>query len=384
MMKKNVLLLFIFGLFGLFMRLLLVYWYGWLLVFCCMSALLWLRRGVYWKGSKIFFYWAFALTISFSSLIFLRPERNVSFPSVLVRESIRFLLKLPILQDEGFIALGAKYALIPFKWNAPPGYIQEQYDIDGLPIEFLHSKNTPSQQIILQFHGGAYIIPLINLYRNNAVRYSKISNGLSVATIDYRVAPENPYPAALEDAQKAWDFIIAKGYNEEDIILVGDSCGGNLALALTLKLRDEGKKLPKALICMSAWTDMTKSGISHQTNIDKDPLFSNSGLSISLCYANGASLYNPYISPAYGDFDSFPPMLLQVGTHEILQSDSIIVYEKASLKDVDITLTQYEGMFHVFQLLAANTKEGKLAWQEVKNFIQYHLQHEKGYYPLLQ
>ncbi len=179
----------------------------------------------------------------------------------------------------------------------------------------------------------------------------------------------------MEDAQEGWEFLIAQGYKPENIIIAGDSAGGNLTLALVEKLRDEGKALPSAMVCMSPWADLAGKGESHTTNIYKDPLFGiKEGTAIDEnfvppTYAGNADLQDKYLSPIYGSFSGFPPMLLQVGTYEILESDSLAVFEKAKAAGVDVKLTKYEGMFHVFQMAGNMMPESKAAWAEVTEFL---------------
>jgi hypothetical protein len=155
--------------------------------------------------------------------------------------------------------------------------------------------------------------------------------------------------------------------------------GGNLVLALTSKLRDEGRKLPKALILMSPWTDMAAEGESYVNNLYKDPMFGlrkkdqdnnlEEKINFFRSYAGTTDLHDPYLSPAYGHFENFPNMLIQVGSHEMLESDARTIYEKAKAAGVNVTFTHYEGMFHVFQLFGDLIPEAHRAWQEVESFI---------------
>lgn len=300
--------------------------------------------------------------------------KGISFSGWIARESVRNAFQSKAMKNGKMLDLGKEYSNSTSIWKAPHGYKLTKFDIEGVPAELLE-KSSGSDKIILQLHGGAYIIGLIDLYRTLAVRYCRLSKGASVITIDYRVAPENTYPAALIDAYKAWEWLMNKGYKPENIIIVGDSAGGNLTLALTAKLRDEGKHLPGALICMSPWADIAMEGESYKYNIHKDPMF---GLKKNekipemkgkiVAYAGNTDTHDKYLSPVYGEFTGFPRMLIQVGTHEVLESDAITVYEKAKAKGVDVTLTRYEGMFHVFQIFG-NFKESRMAWKEVAEFL---------------
>ena len=226
--------------------------------------------------------------------------------------------------------------------------------------------------IILQLHGGGYYGKLHNTYRSMAGLYNELSNGYDVLSIDYRVAPEHPFPAALEDAILSYQWILEKGYDRERLFVVGDSAGGGLALALCLYLRDHNMPLPRGIIPMSAWTDLTKSGESYEENFEIDPIFG--GSRDTLVYKEGyyrdASPENPYISPVLGDYSGFPPMLMQVGEYEMLLSDTLTVAKKAKNAGVEVKEHVYKGMFHVFQMGLLMYPEAKEAWVEVGHFIR--------------
>ncbi len=226
--------------------------------------------------------------------------------------------------------------------------------------------------IILQLHGGGYYRKMHNTYRNMAGLYNELSNGIDVLSIDYRVAPEHPFPAALEDALAAYQWILDQGYDWEKLFVAGDSAGGGLALALCLYLRDHGMQLPRGIITMSAWTDLTKSGESYKENFERDPIFG--GSKNTLVYKEGYykddTPKNPYISPIMGEYTGFPPMLMQVGEYEMLLSDTLTVAEKAKNAGVEVKEHTYKGMFHVFQMGLLLYPEAREAWVEVGRFIR--------------
>ncbi len=241
--------------------------------------------------------------------------------------------------------------------------------------EVLHADSTDSRKkngIILQLHGGGYYGRLKNVYRDMAGLYHELSNGFDVLSIDYRVAPDDPFPAALYDALDAYQWILDEGYGTERLFVAGDSAGGGLALALTMYLRDQKMALPRGIITMSAWTDLTKSGASYQENFDIDPVFGKG--QDSLVYQDGyygdVDPAHPYISPAMGAYHGFPPMLMQVGEYEMLLSDTLRVSEKAKKAGVAVREHTYPGMFHVFQMGLLLYPESKEAWQEAGIFIR--------------
>ena len=230
---------------------------------------------------------------------------------------------------------------------------------------------TENREVVLQLHGGGYIGKIKNAYRDFAVLYAKMPGERAVLSVDYRVAPENPYPAALEDAYAAYQWLLEMGCRGSQIILAGDSAGGGLALALCLYLKDKGEPLPKKLVLMSPWTDLAATGDSYETNFEKDPLFGNT--TDSMIYSNAYYGENdpktPYISPLYGDYEGLPPMLFQVGGAEMLLSDSARAAKKAKAAGCEVQLTIYDEMFHVFQLGMKKMKESREAWKEIEGFL---------------
>jgi monoterpene epsilon-lactone hydrolase len=262
--------------------------------------------------------------------------------------------------------------LVEPAWNVPDGFHMTQIDMDKFSMEWLEPEQGNSNMTLLQLHGGGYVGAMRNAYRTFAAAYNELGGGMPVLTIDYRVAPEDPYPAALEDAVRAYNWLLDRGYPGNRIIVAGDSAGGGLALALCLYLRDHGIELPGGIIAMSPWTDMTASGESYETNFEKDPLFGNTrdSLIYNRDYLGLEDPRNPYISPAFGDLTGFPPMLIQVGSYEMLLSDAQTVAQKAKKQGVKVRFHIYEGMFHVFQMAMQLMPESVMAWKEVEKFLE--------------
>ena len=306
-------------------------------------------------------------------------NKKVSLRGKFFRSSIRIFMDLPINKKTGFLENAARLSHMKRIWKVPKGYQFNQHDLEGLPVEELIHKRSDDGRVILQFHGGAYIMRFFDQYRMVAHKYSKISRGARIVSVDYHTAPNHVFPKALEDALKTWDWLLNQGFKEDNIIVVGDSAGGNLSLALTMKLRDSNRKLPKALVLMSPFGDFDQHGDSYVYNVYKDPLFGKKkGLKepkaeqmhhLIRAYAGKTDFKNKYLSPAYGEFNDFPPMLIQVGSYEVIESDSLTIYEKAKNVGVDVRLTRYFGMFHDFQMLFNIFPESKAAWNEVENFI---------------
>ena len=248
---------------------------------------------------------------------------------------------------------------------------QLKIDSSNVPEDTAERLLTENREVVLQLHGGGYIGKIKNAYRDFAVLYAKMPGERAVLSVDYRVAPEDPYPAALEDAYAAYQWLLEMGCRGSQIILAGDSAGGGLALALCLYLKDKGEPLPKKLVLMSPWTDLAATGDSYETNFEKDPLFGNT--TDSMIYSNAYYGENnpktPYISPLYGDYEGLPPMLFQVGGAEMLLSDSARAAKKAKAAGCEVQLTIYDEMFHVFQLGMKKMKESREAWREVEEFL---------------
>lgn len=257
-------------------------------------------------------------------------------------------------------------------WECPDHLELEMMEMQNFTMELLKKKGEASKGMILQLHGGGYYGKLHNTYRDMAGLYNEISNGFDVLSVDYRVAPEHPFPAALEDALCAYHWIMEQGYSMDKVIVVGDSAGGGLALALCLYLRDHHEVLPRGIVTMSAWTDLTAGGESYKENFDIDPLFGRTTESLIFKneYYKDYTPELPYISPVNGDYQGFPPMLMQVGEYEMLLSDTLSVATKARAAGVQVKEHVYKGMFHVFQMGMLLYPEAKEAWEEVGHFIR--------------
>ena len=204
--------------------------------------------------------------------------------------------------------------------------------------------------VILYCHGGGYSTGS-SLYARTLTTKLAMSTSMDVLCFDYRLAPEHPYPAALEDAMKAWNYLMLLGYGARDVIVEGDSAGGNLALALVHKLKSENRLLPRGLLLMSPWTDLTASGKSYQTKKEVDPVLDAEYIGQMVHnYAEGQELENPLISPIFGNFVDFPSTYIQVGSNEVLLEDSIMLHKKMIKANVPVRMDIFEGMWQVFQM----------------------------------
>lgn len=256
-------------------------------------------------------------------------------------------------------------------WICPKEFSRLVIRLKKCSMELLIPKQKRGTEVVLQLHGGGYQGRLHNGHRDFACAYASMPGDRMVLSLDYRVAPEHPYPAALEDAVAAYHWLQHIGYEGEQIILTGDSAGGGLCLALAMYLRDHGMPLPKCMVLMSPWTDLTASGASYETNFTRDPLFGNTKDSMiySDRYYGKRDPRHPYISPLFGSYEGLPPMLFQVGSIEMLLDDSVRAAKKAKEANVAVELSVYEGMYHVFQMGMNRVPEAKKAWEEIEVFI---------------
>ena len=330
-----------------------------------------------------------------------RKDKSLSLAATVSKNVIALATSLhgigPLIQDGTF---RKRVAEIEPAWHPPRGFSIVPIQMPNFSMELLLHQNeffeeekeegafeehkekkepkdtaerllSENREVVLQLHGGGYIGKIRNAYRDFAVLYAKMPGERAVLSVDYRVAPENPYPAALEDAYAAYEWLLEMGCKGEQIIVAGDSAGGGLALALCLYLKNQKKPLPKKLVLMSPWTDLAATGDSYETNFDKDPLFGNTmdSMIYSNAYYGNHDPKLPYISPLYGDYEGFPPMLFQVGGAEMLLSDSARTAKKAKAAGCEVQLTIYDGMFHVFQLGMKKMKESREAWKEIEEFL---------------
>ena len=205
------------------------------------------------------------------------------------------------------------------------------------------------RKVILYCHGGGYTSGTLGYSRILGSKVSLVT-GMQVMSFEYRLAPEHPYPAAVEDALQAWDHLMYLGYGARDVVVAGDSAGGNLALVLTHKLKQAGRRLPRALLLFSPWTDMTASGNSYQERADIDPVLTLNYIHATRdAYARGEDFTDPCLSPLFADLTGFPPTLIQAGTNELLLSDAVRLRNRMLKASVPCRLEVWDKMWHVFQ-----------------------------------
>lgn len=248
------------------------------------------------------------------------------------------------------------------------GLVWEPFGLGGMDAAWMRLERPHKRRrVILYCHGGGYTSGGLGFSKVLASKLTR-ATGLDVLAFDYRLAPEHPYPAAVEDAQAAWDHLMRLGFGARDVVLAGDSAGGNMALVLCLRLRAEGRMLPGALLLMSPWTDMTCSGESLTERADIDPVLTPEYIyAVREAYAGDLDPAQPELSPLLADLAGFPPTLIQVGTHEILFSDAERLAERMKAAGTECRLEVWEGMWHDFQMYPS--KSAAQAMQNAAHFL---------------
>ena len=248
------------------------------------------------------------------------------------------------------------------------GMSWEPFDLQGMPAAWVRpERGHDRRHVILYCHGGGYTSGNLGYARILAAKLAGVT-GYEVLAFEYRLAPEHTYPAPLEDAMKAWDHLMHLGYGARDVVVAGDSAGGNLALVLTMLLREAGRLLPRRLVLLSPWTDMTASGKSYQERRDDDPMLTMDYIqAVRGVYAPGQDLSSPKLSPLFGDLRRFPPVLIQAGTNEILLSDSVRLRDRLVQAGTPCRLEVWPDMWHVFQMFPM--KKASQAMNHIGQFL---------------
>jgi phosphinothricin tripeptide acetyl hydrolase len=252
---------------------------------------------------------------------------------------------------------------------APDGVELEAVDAGGVPAEWTTPAGSESGRVIVYLHGGGYALGSIRTHRPLAARLASAA-GAKVLSVAYRLAPEHPHPAAVEDAVAAYRHVVASGVAPSRIAIAGDSAGGGLTLACLVALRDAGDPLPAAGVCISPWLDLTCSGESWQTKADVDPLLQGPQIQMMAdAYLAGADPTTATASPLFADLSGLPPVLVQVGTCERLLDDSTRFAERARAAGVDVELDVWEDMIHVWHAFADLLPEGREAIDRVAAYL---------------
>lgn len=247
-------------------------------------------------------------------------------------------------------------------------------DADGVECFWLEATSGGDAPIILYLHGGGYVMGSALSHRALIERLTLASGGKLLA-VNYRLAPEHPFPAAPDDALSTYRWLLAQGYSAKKIAIIGDSAGGGLALSTLVAIRDCGLELPSSASLISPWVDMQASGDSMVNKASADPLVQKAMLlQLAPMYLNGADSRTPLASPLYAELHGLPPILIQVGSAETLLDDSNRLAKKLVLSDSPVTLEVWEDMIHVWHLFASRLDKGQEAIERLAQFTCRSLQ----------
>lgn len=250
----------------------------------------------------------------------------------------------------------------------------ERVQAGGVDAEWVTAPGVRPDRVLLYFHGGGYALGSVKSHWELIARLSA-ATGCRVLGLDYRLSPENPFPAPVEDATAAYRWLLDQGVEPGHIALAGDSAGGGLTAATLVALRNGGTSLPAAAAMLSPWVDLEAAGDSYDTRAELDPMVTRPlVLAMAQTYLGGkGSPRDPLAAPLHADLAGLPPLLIQVGDHETLLDDAIRFAAKARRAGVDVTLEVWDEMFHVFQLFAADLPEARQAIDGIGAFLPKHL-----------
>ena len=258
------------------------------------------------------------------------------------------------------------------KYIVPTKAAPEGFRIGDIYAEWQGAADAP--HTLLYLHGGGYMVGSPTTHRHMVQQLCHLAN-MRALVIDYRLAPENPFPAAIEDAEQSYDWLLAQGIDPSKLFVAGDSAGGGLTLALMQRLKQAGKALPKALALLSPWTDLTMSGISISERADRDDMIDPARIPLAVDFYRGdAPADDPLISPLFADFADFPPMFVQVGSEEVLYDDSARLVERARQAGCSARLQIWPDMPHVHQIAFGLIPEGRAALHDIARFLAEHRQ----------
>jgi acetyl esterase/lipase len=248
----------------------------------------------------------------------------------------------------------------------------ERVGVNGIPAEWIIAPESQENRVILYLHGGGYLFGSARTHRVMLAHMARAAKA-RVLALDYRLAPEIPFPAPVEDSVSAYRWLLAEGISAKKMVIGGDSAGGGLAVAALVALRAVGEPMPAAGVCISAWTDMESTGQSHTTNAESDPSVSKERLlKIAKVYLDGKEPTAPLASPIHADLTGLPPLLLQVGSIEVLLDDSTLLKSRAKAAGVSVEMEVWDDMPHVWHHYAPILPEARKAIGRIGEFVLEH------------
>jgi acetyl esterase/lipase len=256
----------------------------------------------------------------------------------------------------------------------PDGTEVEPATIGGVRGEWVRARRARRDATLLYLHGGGYVIGSPQSHRHLVAAISEAS-GLSVFSADYRLAPENPFPAAVDDAVAAFKGLLESGIPAGKLAIAGDSAGGGLTIATLVALREKGIALPACAVAISPWADLSQGGEAYRTRARRDPMVKKEGLDqMAGAYLGGKDPKTPLASPLFADLRGLPPLLLQVGTEEALYSDTTGLKQRAEEAGVEVSAESWAGMTHVWHIFHPILSEGRDAIARIGSFLKGHIE----------
>lgn len=254
--------------------------------------------------------------------------------------------------------------------SVPADFTHQVVTADGVRCEWFIPRSSPTDQALLYLHGGGFVYGLTGMHRQMVVYLARQMN-CRVLMVDYRLAPEHPYPAALNDCYTAYHWLLKQGYAATNLAIAGDSAGGNLTLTTLMKLRDNGDPLPTAGVCLSPVADLTDHANRLATVYDA-VLHPRASRYYIQSYVGGNDARDPLISPVFGDWHGLPPLLIHAAEDEVLRADAVQVEQQARTAGVDVRLEVYPRMWHVWQI-NLSLPQAAQSLEDIARFLRAHL-----------
>ena len=288
-------------------------------------------------------------------------------------EAVRaHLAKLPPSDSLTTAERRAQYERAEKVFPTPPDVKVEHVSAPTVLAEWLRPPGAEPGRVVLYLHGGGYVIGSPRSHRHLAAAIASAA-GASALLLDYRLAPEHPFPAAVEDATAAYRWLLEQAIAPGHIVIAGDSAGGGLTVATLLALREARVPLPAAGVCISPWVDLTCGGASYGTKAEVDPIVRRASVEeMARAYLGATPARTPLASPLFGDLGGLPPLLIHVGRDEVLLDDAVQLAERAKAAGVDTTLEVYERMIHVWHWFLPMLDEAQSAVEAIGRFVRRH------------
>jgi epsilon-lactone hydrolase len=280
------------------------------------------------------------------------------------------LAKLPPTESMTIEQRRAQYDKAERVFPTPADVTVDRVMAPMQPAEWLTPPGARGTAVVLYLHGGGYVIGSPRSHRHLAAALARASEARALL-LDYRLAPEHPFPAALDDAVAAYEWVLAQGIDARRLVVAGDSAGGGLTVATLLALRDRGRPLPAAGVCISPWVDLTCSGASYTSKAAVDPIVTRDGVAVmAKAYVAAGDPKAPLVSPLFADLRGLPPLLVHVGSDEVLLDDALGLAERARRAGVDVTVEEWPAMIHVWHWFQPMLEDAERATAVIGAFVR--------------